>query len=87
MSISLFIIFVAIAIFLILIGVVLIIASIATGGRRTEGTEVGGVVIIGPLPVVFGSSVRITKIMLVLAVVLTVLAVILALITLRLVVV
>lgn len=86
MVVELFVAFVALAVALILIGVVLIIISIIVYGRKTEETEVGGVVIIGPIPIVFGSSLRIVKVVLILAIALTVLTIILALITLRMVV-
>lgn len=46
-------------------------------GKRTE---VGGVVIVGPIPIVFGSSGSITKVVLILAIVLTVLAIALTLV-------
>ncbi|MEM4897455.1 MAG: DUF131 domain-containing protein, partial [Pyrobaculum sp.] len=48
---------VALAVFLILLGIVLItLAALLKGGRA----EAGGVVLIGPLPIVFGTSQRIT---------------------------
>ncbi len=43
-------------------------------GRPTEGTEkkVGGVLLLGPIPIVFGSTERITRWMLVAGIVITV---------------
>ncbi|MEM1518883.1 MAG: DUF131 domain-containing protein [Pyrobaculum sp.] len=65
---------VALAVFLILLGIVLItLAALLKGGRA----EAGGVVLIGPLPIVFGTSQRITALTMTLAIVLTALALLL----------
>ncbi|MEZ0248480.1 MAG: DUF131 domain-containing protein [Thermoproteus sp.] len=45
-------------------------------GERQEA-EAGGVIIVGPVPIVFGTNQRIAKIVLVLAIVLTVLVLVL----------
>ncbi|AEA12984.1 hypothetical protein TUZN_1513 [Thermoproteus uzoniensis 768-20] len=64
---------------LFLLGVFLMfLAFFLEMARRGEGgggerAEAGGVVIIGPVPIVFGSSQRITKAVLILAIALTVL--------------
>lgn len=77
---------VAIAIVLIFIGTLLIFIDML---RRTEGrdssrhegrVDVGGAVIVGPIPIVFGSSREVTKVMLILAIALTALAITLTLI-------
>ncbi len=61
---------------IVVIGVLLIfIAGISSQGEsRVEG---GGVVVIGPIPIVFGSSQRITIILLVLAIILTIATIVL----------
>lgn len=63
---------------LILLGMFLMFLSIVVeASRREDGKasgEAGGVVIIGPVPIVFGTSQRVTKIVLILAIVLTALA-------------
>jgi len=75
---------IAIAILLIFVGTLLIFIDVLTRSVRGGGVEktekhveAGGAIIIGPLPIVFGTSKRITKIVLILAIVLTVLAIVL----------
>lgn len=51
-----------------------------SGQGGEEKVEAGGVVLIGPVPIVFGTSQRIAKIVLILAIVLTILALVLFLI-------
>ena len=61
---------------LIAIGVLLIfIDSLRESRRESRRVEAGGVLIIGPLPIVFGTSERVARIVLILAIVLTVLAI------------
>jgi Protein of unknown function DUF131. len=61
---------------LIAIGVLLIfIDSLRESRREDRRVEAGGVLIIGPLPIVFGTSERVARIVLILAIVLTVLAI------------
>ncbi|MFP3192721.1 MAG: DUF131 domain-containing protein [Thermoproteus sp.] len=66
---------IALGIGLFLLGAFLMVLALfleATRGREGEGkAEAGGVVIIGPVPIVFGSSERATKAVLILAIVLT----------------
>ena len=66
---------IALGIGLFLLGaflMVLVLFLEAARGREGEGkAEAGGVVIIGPVPIVFGSSERATKAVLILAIVLT----------------
>jgi len=52
------------------------LALLSSAGGRAAG---GGVVLLGPLPIVFGSSVKMAKVALLLALVLASLAVLLAL--------
>lgn len=55
---------------LVFVGVLLMfIGGVVRGGARAEG---GGVVFIGPIPIVFGTSSSVTRGMLILALVLTV---------------
>jgi uncharacterized protein (TIGR00304 family) len=64
------------SIVLIAIGVLLIfIDSLRESRREDRRIEAGGVLIIGPLPIVFGTSERVARIVLILAIVLTVLAI------------
>ncbi|MGC9131312.1 MAG: TIGR00304 family membrane protein [Pyrobaculum sp.] len=67
---------------LIVAGVFLMALSILiTALKREEGgeskTEAGGVVLIGPVPIVFGTSQRIAQLTLILAILLTALALLL----------
>jgi uncharacterized protein (TIGR00304 family) len=65
-----------VSIVLIAIGVLLIfIDSLRESRREDRRVEAGGVLIIGPLPIVFGTSERVARIVLILAIVLTVLAI------------
>ena len=69
---------IAVGMALIFLGVIMIMLS----GIRGEGGKVegGGVVLIGPLPIVFGTSVKLTKMLLILAIALTVMSIILFLV-------
>ncbi len=66
---------VTIGIILVFVGfIVVLLSMISAGGRsRVEG---GGVIIIGPVPIVFGSNRNVTSLLLVLAIILTVLTII-----------
>ena len=64
----------AIAFVLIVAGMFLIIFSTAREGGETKRVEGGGVVIVGPLPIVFGTGERITKSLVILAIVLMIFA-------------
>jgi uncharacterized protein (TIGR00304 family) len=75
---------------LILLGIVLVILGIfilmLSLWRAGEGRgEAGGVVIVGPVPIVFGTSQRVAATVMVLAIVLTVVALLLFLLGLVLV--
>lgn len=67
---------VIIGIFLIMIGIFLLLLSLIRAGGEGKA-EAGGVVIIGPVPIVFGSSQRVAAVTLALAIVLTVLVLLL----------
>lgn len=70
-----------VAFVIIFIGILLLMLS---SMRSREGkVEGGGVIIIGPLPIVIGTGERISKVLLVLALVLTVVTLILFLLTSR----
>ncbi|MFN3804663.1 MAG: TIGR00304 family membrane protein [Pyrobaculum sp.] len=73
-----------VALALLFIGVVLLMLSLlfSTRGGRAE-SEAGGVLIIGPVPIVFGTSQRIALAVMTLAVLLTALALLLFLINVR----
>ncbi len=77
---------------LILVGTLLIFldlirrTSTKAGGVGEKRVEAGGAVVVGPIPIVFGSSKEVTKAMLVMAIILTLLAIILTLITTQVVV-
>jgi len=77
---------------LVFVGALLIFVDAVRRVSATERLEserrvdVGGAVIVGPIPIVFGSNKRITKTMLVLAIVLTALVILLTLMNYLLVV-
>lgn len=83
MDLTLFLIILFIGILVIVIGVILIILSIVLSTKKTGETsfEYGGVLIIGPVPIVFGSKNRAVIIALVLAIVLTILTIFLYILT------
>ncbi len=62
----------AIAFVLIVAGMLLVFLSTTREGSEAKRVEGGGVVIVGPLPIVFGTSERIAKSLVILAIVLTV---------------
>ena len=64
-------------IIVIFIGFIIILLAIAKAMRSSGKVEAGGVVIVGPIPIVFGTSTRATKMVLILAIALTILAIIL----------
>ena len=68
---------------LIVLGFIIVIVSLIRRAGEAKESAAGGVVIIGPIPIVFGTSIKITKIVLILAIVLTVLALLLTIISLR----
>ncbi|AGJ61568.1 TIGR00304 family membrane protein [Saccharolobus islandicus] len=69
-----------IGILLIFIGIILLfvgmIRQASNSSDRDQKTHVGGVIFIGPIPIVFGSSKGIAKWMLIVAVILVILMVI-----------
>ncbi len=72
----------------VLIGILLIMASLLSmvyHAARTGGTEVrgGGIVMIGPIPIIFGTDVGALKAVIILAILLMTIAVILVTITWR----
>ncbi len=54
---------------LIFIGMILLFLSVLRQ-RRKIGGEVGGVILIGPIPIIFGTNNRILKVMLILTLIL-----------------
>jgi len=60
-----------IGIALIFIGFLIIFIGMFSSTRKEGHVETGGVIIIGPIPIVFGSSKNISLLMLILAIVLT----------------
>jgi uncharacterized membrane protein len=64
----------AVAFVMLLLGVLLVMLSALREGARVEG---GAVVIVGPVPLAFGTSERVTRALLVAAIVLTALSIIL----------
>ncbi|MET1159809.1 MAG: DUF131 domain-containing protein [Thermoprotei archaeon] len=69
-----------IAFIVIIIGVLLIFLNALRGSREAR-VEGGGVVVIGPIPIVLATSKRAAELLLILAIILTVLAIILFLLT------
>ena len=79
---------VAAGLLLVFLGIMLIIAGIlGTALRSARGgetnVEAGGIVFIGPIPIVFGTSRGVTKLMLALALVVTIALLILHLLATR----
>lgn len=77
----------AVAMVLMLAGFLIMLASVLWGeerrggeGRRAEG---GAVVVVGPLPIVVGTSERVTRLLMVLAIALLVASVVAYLVTSR----
>ncbi len=66
-----------IGVLLVLIGFTLLIIGFLRESSRETRVEGGGVIIVGPIPIVFGSSQKISIILLVLAIILTLLSIIL----------
>ena len=71
--------FVQIGLVLVAAGLGILAVSALTKRKKEEGTRVqgGGVVLIGPIPIIFGSDARWATIAIVLAIVLVVLTIIL----------
>lgn len=65
----------ALAIVLIFLGMFLVVLALLLSAR--DRAEAGGVVIIGPLPIVFGTSQKIAMSVMILAILLTLLALLL----------
>jgi uncharacterized protein (TIGR00304 family) len=68
-------------ILLVLVGFGVIVVAMISQGRK-EGTEVkgGGVIMIGPVPIIFGSDMKWASVAIVLAIILIVLVVVLSLV-------
>ncbi|MFQ6085151.1 MAG: DUF131 domain-containing protein [Candidatus Bathyarchaeia archaeon] len=54
---------------LVMLGFIILINASTSGRRSRDKRSFGGVVLIGPLPLVFGSSQRIVRLMIILALV------------------
>ncbi|MEM0380608.1 MAG: DUF131 domain-containing protein [Desulfurococcaceae archaeon] len=83
MDLTLFLTLLFIGIVFVFIGILFIILSLIKSEEKTEKTQIdyGGVLIIGPLPIVFGSKTKIAIITLVLAIILTILSIFLFILT------
>lgn len=68
--------------FIILGLIILLLSSFKETGERSESAA-GGVVIIGPIPIVFGTTIKVVKIVLILAIILTVLTILLTILVLK----
>jgi uncharacterized protein (TIGR00304 family) len=68
-------------ILLVLVGFGVIVVAMLSQGKK-EGAEVkgGGVIMIGPVPIIFGSDMKWASVAIVLAIILIVLAVVLSLV-------
>lgn len=71
-----------VAFLIILVGFLLIVLGAFKEVSKSEErrVEAGGVVIVGPVPIVFGTTTRITRILLILAIALTILVLVVYLI-------
>ncbi len=67
--------FMIIGVLLVLIGFILLIIGLLRESSRETRVEGGGVIIVGPIPIVFGSSQRVSMLLLVLAIILTLLSI------------
>jgi len=79
MAIDWFLLLVFTGVLLMIIGFLLLVLSsfIETASRAEESrVEAGGVIIVGPIPLVLATSTRIALILLILAIILTVLAIV-----------
>ncbi len=70
--------FIVLGFILVLVGMLIILLGIIKGSSRVEG---GGVVVIGPIPIVFGTNIKVTKMLMILAIVLMLLTIFLFIIT------
>jgi len=61
---------------IIFIGFLILFIGMFSSSRKEGNVEAGGVIIIGPVPIVFGSSKHISTLMLILAIILTVIVLI-----------
>ncbi|MEM1644736.1 MAG: DUF131 domain-containing protein [Ignisphaera sp.] len=74
---------IVVAIVVVIIGFLLVfLGSMKNRESRIEG---GGVIIIGPIPIVIGTSEKISKLLIVLAIILTVFVIALFLLTLKMI--
>lgn len=67
---------IAIAFILISIGMLLVIIGNLKSSEKSSRIEGGGVIVVGPIPIVIGTSERASKALMVLAIVLTLVALI-----------
>ncbi len=67
---------VVIGMVIIFIGFLILFIGMFSSSRKEGNVEAGGVIIIGPVPIVFGSSKNISTLMLILAIILTVIVLI-----------
>ena len=75
MALSLTVVLYAVGFILVIVGIGLIVLGfLKTGGRAVTG-DFGGVILIGPFPIILGSSGRIVRFMVVLAVIFIILMV------------
>jgi uncharacterized protein (TIGR00304 family) len=72
-----------IGIFLILVGIFITILGATTSFSNSSNVRGGGVIMIGPIPIIFGSDPASVKVTMVLAIVLLILGIIYLLITLK----
>ena len=68
----------AISISLVIVGIILIIIAFLRGLRRKVRVKHGGFILIGPIPIVWGSTEKIAKYMLIAALIIMVIMIILA---------
>jgi uncharacterized protein (TIGR00304 family) len=65
---------------LVIVGLGIVVASMLVEGRGKGGVKGGGVVLLGPIPIIFGSDAKWASIAIVLAIVLILLVVIIGLV-------
>jgi len=63
---------------IMILGMLILVIGSLSGGRETRRGEVGGIILIGPFPIIFGSSSRIMRIMMFASIILVVIVILTA---------
>ena len=63
---------------IMILGMLILVIGSLSGRRETHKGEVGGIILIGPFPIIFGSSSRIMRIMMFASIILVVIVILTA---------